>query len=129
MNPTKKDNTNLEKKNDFLLEKKNDKAYSDPQDKTKPYSVRANVTTFVERLDEEYIKALQKIDPHTTEYVDRLRDEGVIYNLICVCENYLRALPKENKASELPIALIRRVEHIYYKVTSYQSPHSVNLKF
>jgi hypothetical protein len=40
-------------------------------DPTKPFVVGGSVLAFVERLDEEYIKSLQAIDPHSTEYVDR----------------------------------------------------------
>lgn len=83
--------------------------FSDP---SKPFAIGGSVLAFVERLDEEYIKALQSIDPHATEYVDRLKDEGVIYNLVCVTEKYLRRLGSKE---ELSNCIIRRVEHIYYK--------------
>ena len=37
--------------------------------------VQGSIVAVVERLDEELNKALQQIDAHTTEYMDRLRSE------------------------------------------------------
>ncbi len=34
--------------------------------------IRGSVISFVDRLDDEFTKSLQNIDPHGTEYVDRL---------------------------------------------------------
>ncbi|KAJ1524292.1 hypothetical protein ONE63_010803 [Megalurothrips usitatus] len=40
-----------------------------------PYQLRGCVLTIVERLDEEFIKLLKECDPHSNEYVERLKDE------------------------------------------------------
>jgi translation initiation factor 3 subunit C len=91
------------------------------EDSSKPYVVIGNAVTFVERLDDEYIKSLQNIDPHTPEYVTRLRDEAIIYNLIVCTEKYctLSGAPTE----DLSRAQVRRVEHLYYKRQAEKSIH------
>jgi len=43
--------------------------------------VVGSLASFMVRLDEEYIKSLQRISPHTIEYVMRLRDEGRLVSL------------------------------------------------
>ena len=37
--------------------------------------VPGSLIATVERLDDEFTKSLQHIDPHTTEYIERLRSE------------------------------------------------------
>ena len=82
------------------------------RDTTKPFQVGGDVASFLERLDEEFTKALRNIDPYTPDYIHRLRDEPVLYNLICLAEKY-----GENVKDDLTLARIRllRIEHIYYK--------------
>ena len=48
--------------------------------------IRGSIISFVDRLDDEFTKSLQNIDPHGTEYVDRLKDEKGLYCTICRAE-------------------------------------------
>jgi len=74
--------------------------------------IRGSVISFVDRLDDEFIKSLQHIDPHGTEYVERLRDEKGLYCTICRAH----ALYETTKQAEpLNRVIMRRLEHIYYK--------------
>eukprot|EP00045_Choanoeca_perplexa_P010463 m.105791 g.105791 ORF g.105791 m.105791 type:complete len:927 (+) comp15291_c0_seq1:67-2847(+) len=77
-----------------------------------PYRLKGDVIGFVERLDEEYTKSLRKIDPHLPDYVYRLRDEAVLYNMICLAELYANRV-----GDQVDLARVRliRVEHVYYK--------------
>jgi translation initiation factor 3 subunit C len=41
-----------------------------------------NLGSFVDRLDEEFRKSMQQLDPHTKDFVARLKDEDLLYGLI-----------------------------------------------
>lgn len=75
--------------------------------------VRGSIISFVDRLDDEFIRSLQNLDPHGTEYMDRLKDEKSLYCTICRAE----ALYEKKQLPE-PLARVvtRRLEHIYSKV-------------
>ena len=45
-------------------------------------SVRGCILAVVERTEEEYGKVLQSLDAHSTEYVDRLKDEPRVCQII-----------------------------------------------
>ncbi|KAI0949502.1 hypothetical protein AcW1_009095 [Taiwanofungus camphoratus] len=74
--------------------------------------IRGSIISFVDRLDDEFTKSLQNIDPHGTEYVDRLKDEKGLYCTICRAQ----AMYEENKQDDpLGRVVMRRLEHIYSK--------------
>lgn len=86
--------------------------------------VRGNLTSLVERLDDEFFKSLQAIDPHSEEYVERLKDEKHVYNSICLYSHYFetlkgKSLLEKGLDGESPLSrtLLRRLEHIYSKVS------------
>lgn len=74
--------------------------------------VRGSIISFVERLDDEFTKSLQNIDPHTTEYVERLRDEKLLYQTIIRGLKYFEAVKQVDSLSRI---IMRRIEHIYAK--------------
>ncbi|KAJ3125920.1 Translation initiation factor 3 subunit c [Nowakowskiella sp. JEL0407] len=73
-----------------------------------------NLASFVDRLDDEFTKALQNLDPHATEYIDRLKDETIIYGLIVRTQKYYEKTHGPKNELLGPI-LMKRVEHLYYK--------------
>lgn len=75
--------------------------------------VRGSIISFVDRLDDEFTRSLQNIDPHGTEYIERLRDEKVLYQTITLAESYFELLKKEDSLARV---MMRRLDHIYYKV-------------
>jgi translation initiation factor 3 subunit C len=75
--------------------------------------IRGSIVSFVDRLDDEFTKSMQNIDPHTTEYVDRLKDETDLYVLIVRAQQYFESV---NYEDSLMRCMLRRVEHLYYKV-------------
>jgi len=74
--------------------------------------VVGSLASFMNRLDEEYIKSLQRISPHTIEYVMRLRDEGRLVSLLTKVQNYHTRINAHSEAAELAQL---RVEHLYYR--------------
>jgi translation initiation factor 3 subunit C len=78
--------------------------------------IRGSIISFVDRLDEEFIKSLQNIDPHGTEYVDRLKDEKVLYCTICRAQAFYEMTRQDDPLSRV---VVRRLEHIYCKVSAW----------
>lgn len=76
-------------------------------------NIRGSIISLVERLDDEFTKSLQSIDPHTTDYIDRLRDEPSLYAVLVRTQAYLE---RHDMKEALPRIIIRRLEHLYYKV-------------
>jgi translation initiation factor 3 subunit C len=74
--------------------------------------VRGSIISYVDRLDDEFTRSLQNIDPHGTEYVDRLKDEKPLYEMICRAQAHF----ERNDQASLARVMMRRLEHIYSKV-------------
>ncbi|CAL8466376.1 g5912 [Coccomyxa elongata] len=74
--------------------------------------VWGNMVAFLERLDDEHFKSLQVIDPHTNQYLDRLKDEPLFLALAQkVSEHFTRI----GDTKSLARVALRRMEHFYYK--------------
>lgn len=83
--------------------------------------VAGSIVSYVERLDDELVRSLQSIDPHTSEYIERLQDEGALYNIIFRGQLYYEYLRKDSDL-EIPQdsvnrIVMRRLEHVYFKVS------------
>lgn len=84
------------------------------------FKIPGSVVSYVERLDDELTRSLQHIDPHTAEYIDRLSDEGALYNNIVRTLLYTENL-KKDAGLQIPQEglnriVMRRLEHVYFKV-------------
>uniref|UniRef100_A0A2C9JIY5 Eukaryotic translation initiation factor 3 subunit C n=1 Tax=Biomphalaria glabrata TaxID=6526 RepID=A0A2C9JIY5_BIOGL len=77
-----------------------------------PYRIRGCILTMVERLDEEFTKMLQACDAHSTEFVERLKDEQAMCDIIDKLEKYLE---KIGNSEEMCRIYLRKIEHLYYK--------------
>ncbi|CAB4256154.1 similar to Saccharomyces cerevisiae YMR309C NIP1 eIF3c subunit of the eukaryotic translation initiation factor 3 (eIF3), involved in the assembly of preinitiation complex and start codon selection [Maudiozyma barnettii] len=79
-------------------------------------NILGSLFAFVERLDDEFTKSLLNLDPHSSEYLMRLKDEQLIYNMILKTQLYLeQTLPAEKKESLLARVFVKRLDHIYFK--------------
>lgn len=87
--------------------------------------IRGSIISFVDRLDDEFTKSLQNIDPHGTEYVDRLKDEKGLYCTICRAQTLYEKTQQEDPLARV---VMRRLEHIYSKVRGTQ-PHRQELLY
>ncbi|XP_066259889.1 eukaryotic translation initiation factor 3 subunit C [Euwallacea similis] len=77
-----------------------------------PFKIRGCILTSVERLDDEFTKLLKECDPHSNEYVERLKDESRVSSII---DKTIKYLEKTNVPSELCRIYLRKIEHVYYK--------------
>ena len=111
------------------------------EDDEKPPSLQAgekyikvpgSIVSYIERLDDELIRSLQSIDPHTSEYIERLQDEGALFTIIFRGLLYYEYLRKdetlETPQDSVNRIVMRRLEHVYFKVRRcipYQYPEFI----
>ncbi|KAK4250609.1 eukaryotic translation initiation factor 3 subunit 8 N-terminus-domain-containing protein [Corynascus novoguineensis] len=81
--------------------------------------VPGSVVSYIERLDDELTRSLQSIDPHTSEYIERLTDEASLYNIILRGLLYYETVRKD-ASLEVPQESVnriiqRRLDHVYFK--------------
>jgi len=74
--------------------------------------LREVVLAFIERLDDELLKSLQFIDPHTQEYVQRLQHEPLLLDLIYTFHEWAE---KTKQTKFIGRISLRLMEHLYYK--------------
>ncbi|XP_026314262.1 eukaryotic translation initiation factor 3 subunit C [Hyposmocoma kahamanoa] len=79
---------------------------------TPPYRVRGCVLTALERLDDEFTKLLKECDPHSNEYVERLKDEVRVSALI---DRVCQVVERDGSPQEICRAYLRKIDHLYYK--------------
>ncbi|PVI01406.1 eukaryotic translation initiation factor 3 subunit C [Periconia macrospinosa] len=83
------------------------------------FKIPGSTVSYVERLDDELTRSLQHIDPHTSEYIERLTDETQLYAALVRTLVYVEGL-KKKEGLELPQdplnrVVMRRLEHVYFK--------------
>lgn len=78
----------------------------------KTVAIRGSLISYVERLDDEFTKSLQSIDPHTTDYIDRMRDEATLYAILVRSQAYFEGYKLNGSVGRV---IMRRLEHVYFK--------------
>ena len=77
-----------------------------------PVQLWGSMCAFCERLDDEYFKSMQSIDPHTKEYMLRMQDESLFVVLASEMVTYYEKRGEKETTSKLALRLL---EHLYYK--------------
>lgn len=81
------------------------------EEELKVIPVVGSISLFMNRLDEEYIKSLQRTSSHSPDYIVRLRDEAQLVKLLKKIFNYFVRVDSKGEAAQMAL---RRVEHVYY---------------
>ncbi len=77
--------------------------------------IRGSFVSYLYRIDDEYLKALQYIDPHSAEYIQFVRSESELSQVLLAGQSLLEAVA--NVEAECQV-LMRYMEHIYYQPTA-----------
>lgn len=80
-----------------------------------PYRLNGSPVSLAERMDAEFLKLLQASDAHTPEYVERLKYEKAVCNIIDRMQAYYESNMKRTEPSELCRVYLLKIDHIYYK--------------
>lgn len=75
--------------------------------------ILGSVSATAERLDDEFTRYLQNTDPHSIEYIERLKDESNLYKLIVRAQVYVESTT--GAGEHLARVVLRRLDHVYYK--------------
>lgn len=79
-----------------------------------PFLVQGSIVTLTEKMDEEFVRLLQMVDAHSPDYIERLKDENRVMDIIGRVRQYL-----EHDGLATPLELCRvfilYIDYIYYK--------------
>lgn len=79
-----------------------------------PFKVQGCLLTWVEKMDEEFMKMLQAADAHSPEYLDRLNGEKRVREIIAKVQKYLES-GSHGTPADLCRVYILTIDYIYYK--------------
>jgi len=74
--------------------------------------IMGSYALFLSSLEQEYVKSLQHISPHTQEYITRLRDESILVELLTKGQAYYE---REGSSPDAAILAQLCIEHLYYR--------------
>jgi translation initiation factor 3 subunit C len=83
------------------------------------------IVAFIEKLDQQLLKALQILTPSSLEYMLRLRDES---DLIKQCERTMEFLKRASDVENQQRVALIMLEHVYFKTDSLYAKTKEALK-
>ncbi|KAJ5142941.1 uncharacterized protein N7515_001728 [Penicillium bovifimosum] len=111
----------LEENRQFIVSETADEWEDDEKQPTvaegEIFFIPGSVVSLVEHLDDSLTKGLREIDPHTSEYIERLTDEQALYSSLVRSQLYVESLrgADKNGQDSMNRLVLRRLEHIYFK--------------
>jgi translation initiation factor 3 subunit C len=84
----------------------------DEQDQSGVIKIHGNLYSIVERLDDEFTRSLQNIDPHTQDYLERLKDETLLLNITSIIYEYYKKQKEFLKCTRISARLL---DHSYFR--------------
>lgn len=77
-------------------------------ERTGVLKVVGSLSLYMIRLGDEYTKSLQSINPHTQEYIGRLKDESVVVELAAKVQGYYERQGEMSIAADLALLQVWR---------------------
>lgn len=74
--------------------------------------IRGSFSSYLYRIDDEYLRALQSIDSHSNEYMEFLKNEPLLASILIKSREFFVAIKSEDAEFNV---IARFFEHIYYK--------------
>lgn len=86
----------------------------------KPFRINGSLVLLIKRLDDELTKIFQHADCHSTDYIEKLKGERELCNLIEKAQNFVDVHKSGNvfDSTEIATVYLLRIEHLYYKYSS-----------
>lgn len=88
-------------------------------------SLQGSLLSFTQRLDDEFVKALQIIESNTTEYEDFIKSEKSLYSALTFAHDYFKSIGQTEYRCQI---LSRQLEHIYFRPEHVISHFGANNK-
>lgn len=74
--------------------------------------IRGSFSSYLYRIDDEYLRALQNIDSHSNEYIDFMKEELILASVLMKSREFFVAIGSDEAECNV---VARFFEHIYYK--------------
>ncbi|CAI5759287.1 unnamed protein product [Candida verbasci] len=107
----------LEKDQTYVLSEKGqilDEIDVEPEaDENGVKTIYGSITSYIDRIDDEFTKSLNNIDAHSNEYIDRLKDEIKVYSMIIRGLKYIESI--EESHHQINRLTYNKLKHLYYK--------------
>ena len=74
--------------------------------------IRGSFSSYLYRIDDEYLRALQNIDSHSNEYIEFMKDELILASVLFKSREFFVAIGSDEAEFNI---IARFFEHLYYR--------------